>query len=148
MITVDQTPPNAAAPTAHGSGRMSTAMRAGPGAAGSRTEASHPLLRNVVPVEVAPVIAGARSQSDAVHAGAEVRVFAAGTRRLLATRFVDTGSGYDAQSDMPVHIGLASMAPVDVGVTVPTGTARSVTRVRTVSPAAYAGRWLTVRARE
>ena len=42
----------------------------------------------------------------ALRAGAEVRIDAAGTRRLLGTRLVDTGSGYNAQNYMAVHFGL------------------------------------------
>ena len=57
----------------------------------------------------------------ATRAGAEVRVYAAGTRRLLGTRLVDTGSGYDAQSDVPVHVGLPSAGRVDVEVIWPSG---------------------------
>jgi hypothetical protein len=79
-------------------------------------------------------------------AGAEVRVYAAGTRTLLATRWVDAGSGYDAQSDMPVHVGLTSMKPVDVEVTTLVAGTRVKTMVRRVSPATYAKRALLVRA--
>jgi hypothetical protein len=68
----------------------------------------------------------------AIPAGAELRVFAAGTQRLLATRLVDAGSGYNAQSDAPVHIGLATTAPVDVEVTWPAAGQRVVTRERGV----------------
>ena len=40
--------------------------------------------------------------------------------RLLGARLVDAGSGYDAQSDMPVHVGVpAGVARVDVQVIVP-----------------------------
>ena len=60
--------------------------------------------------------------------GAEVRVYAAGTRTLIGTRLVDTGSGYDAQNDMPVHVGLGSVPKVDVEVTWPGGGRRGVTR--------------------
>ena len=49
------------------------------------------------------------------RAGAEVRVYAAGTRRLLAMRLVDTGSGYNAQSVMPVT-SASQRRPVDVEV--------------------------------
>ncbi len=148
---VDQTPPNVLALTAShgvqwadvdGDGALDLAL------AGSRTEASHPVLRNVVSPDVARrslqvrVVNGA---GRALHAGAEVRVYAAGTRRLLGMRFVDSGSGYDAQSDTPVHFGLPSMASVDVEVTVPTGGSRKATVIRNVSPAAHAGRWLIVR---
>ena len=47
------------------------------------------------------------TRGRAILPGAEVRVFAAGTHRIIGTRLVDTGSGYDAQSVMPVHFGLA-----------------------------------------
>jgi hypothetical protein len=63
----------------------------------------------------------------ATRAGAEVRVYATGTRALLAMRLVDAGSSYDAQSDVPVHIGLASSADrVDVEVTWPAAGQRKV----------------------
>ncbi|MEO7520510.1 MAG: CRTAC1 family protein, partial [Gemmatimonas sp.] len=119
--------------------------------AGSRADASHPVLRNVLSPEVAKRSLHVRVL-DATGkfgiAGAEVRVFAAGTKRLLATRFTDAGSGYNAQSDAPVHFGLATMARVDVEVIVPTGKSRVSTVTRGVSPAAYARRWLVVRASE
>ena len=83
----------------------------------------------------------------ATAAGAEVRVYRAGSRVLLATRWVDAGSGYDAQSDMPVHIGLTSMQAVDVEVTRMVAGRRVTTIVRRVSPDAYAGRALVVPAR-
>ncbi len=82
------------------------------------------------------------ARGRAVHAGAEVRVFVAGTRTLLGARLVDTGSGYNAQSDMPVHFGLARLAPVDVAVTFLIGGKRTTTVVRRVRP----GRLVEVRA--
>jgi hypothetical protein len=80
-------------------------------------------------------------------AGAEVRLYVAGARRLLATRFTDSGSGYDAQSDMPVHFGLGTAARVDVEVSVPNGSARGTTDARGISPTSIAGHQLKVRAR-
>ncbi|MFN9310533.1 CRTAC1 family protein [Gemmatimonas sp.] len=81
----------------------------------------------------------------ATRAGAELRVFAAGSTRLLATALVDAGSGYDAQSDAPVHLGLPQGGRVDVEVTWPANGRRRVTLVRMV---AVNGREvLTVRAR-
>lgn len=68
----------------------------------------------------------------ATRAGAEVRVYAAGTRRLLALRLVDAGSGYDAQSDAPVAIGLPQSGRVDVEVTWPAAGTRRVVRRRGV----------------
>ena len=72
----------------------------------------------------------------AVRSGAEIRLYAAGTRRLLGTRLVDSGSSYDAQSDMPEHFGVGSEARVDVEVTWPSAGHRQVTRVRNVDTGA------------
>jgi hypothetical protein len=83
------------------------------------------------------------ARGRAIVPGAEVRVYAAGTRRLLGARLVDTGSGYNAQSAMPVHVGLGSAGRVDVEVTF-VGRGGRVTRVvRNVRP----GRVVNVRAR-
>jgi hypothetical protein len=80
-------------------------------------------------------------------AGSEVRLYAAGTRRLLGTRLVDSGSGYDAQSDMPVHFGLGELTTVDVEVTVPARGRRTVSRLANVDPRERAGRAVDVKAR-
>jgi len=52
-------------------------------------------------------------------AGAEVRLYAAGTKDVLGTRLVDTGSGYNSQNSMPLHFGLGARRMVDVEVIVP-----------------------------
>jgi hypothetical protein len=80
----------------------------------------------------------------ATRAGAEVRVFAAGTRRLLGTRLVDSGSGYNSQNVLPVHFGLPDVSPVDVEVTWSTGRGRVTMRRPSVDPAAWVGRALVV----
>jgi hypothetical protein len=64
----------------------------------------------------------------AIRAGAEVRVYTAGTRTLIATRLVDTGSGYNAQSDVPLHIGVGAAARVDVEAIFPRRGQRTVVR--------------------
>lgn len=65
--------------------------------------------------------------------GAEIRVFRAGTRRLVATRLVDAGSGYDAQAEGSVHIGVpAGITRVDVEVIYPIGGERRRTLRRGV----------------
>lgn len=96
----------------------------------------HAVLFNVLPPAVArrsvPVLVrDARGRAN--RAGAEVRVYAAGTRRLLATRLVDAGSGYDAQSDVPVHVGLNGTGRVDIEVTWPANGVRQVTRKNAVA---------------
>jgi hypothetical protein len=66
-------------------------------------------------------------QGRSTRAGAEVRLYEAGTRRLLGARIVDTGSGYNAQNDLSLHFGIASAVRVDVEVIWPGGT-RALTR--------------------
>ncbi len=92
---------------------------------GSRPDGMHLVLRNDLPATDAARGLHVRVLDAAGHAtlaGAEVRVFAAGSTRLLGARLVDAGSGYDAQSDMPVHVGVpAGVARVDVQLIVPRG---------------------------
>jgi imidazolonepropionase-like amidohydrolase len=72
------------------------------------------------------------SAGRATKAGAEVRVYRAGTRQLLGTRFVDTGSGYNAQNDMPVLFGFAADASVDIEVIWPAAGRRETSLTRNV----------------
>lgn len=88
---------------------------------GSRPDGMHFVLRNRFAqrfesgsVQVRVVNASGR----ATRQGAEVRLFKAGTRELIGMRVVDTGSGYNAQNDLPVHFGVGH-AFVDVEVTLP-----------------------------
>jgi hypothetical protein len=80
----------------------------------------HPLLRNTGEssgrgflVEVTD------AKGRLTKAGSEVRVFAAGSSRLLTAGIVDAGSGYCSQNAMPVHLGVprAWTGRVDVEVT-------------------------------
>jgi hypothetical protein len=82
----------------------------------------------------------------ATRAGAEVRVYATGTRTLLGTQLMDTGSGYNSQNDMPVHFGLAEAQRVDVEVIWPARGRRRLTRIRNVQPSRFAGSLLIVKA--
>jgi hypothetical protein len=79
--------------------------------------------------------------------GAEVRVFAAGTRRLLSSAVVDSGGSYCSQSVLPVHVGIPSDAPavVDVEVTVAVDGERRVTTVKKVDSHGKRGETLQVR---
>jgi hypothetical protein len=114
---------------------------------GARPDGMHLVLRNMLPAADARrslLVRVVNAAGRAVRAGAEVRVYAAGTRTLLGTRLVDSGSGYNAQNDLPVHIGLRTADRVDVEVTLPRP-GRPVTRVAGVNPADYRGRALVVR---
>jgi hypothetical protein len=62
---------------------------------------------------------------------------------MLGMRLVDSGSGYNAQSDLPVHMGLPDAGPVDVVVTWPARGTRREVRSAAVRPA---GQVMTIRA--
>lgn len=99
---------------------------------GSQPNGMHLLLRNMLPRSEARHAVSLRvldAHRHATLAGSEVRVYAAGTRRLIAARLVDSGSGYNAQDDIPVHVGIGSASRVDVDITRPAGDRRVVTRV-------------------
>jgi hypothetical protein len=81
----------------------------------------------------------------ATRAGAEVRVYVAGTRRIVGARLVDSGSGYVSQSVVPVHVGLGTATRVDIEVTSFTPAGRRVTRVAGVDPRRVKGRVLVVK---
>ena len=112
---------------------------------GARADGTHLVLRNMLAAPDAArglhvkVVDG---QGRSTRAGAEVRVYAAGTRRLLGARLVDSGSGYDAQSDLPVHVGVpGGVSRVDVQVILPRKGMRTPVWQRGVTP----GRTITVR---
>ena len=76
--------------------------------------------------------------------GAEVRLFDA-SGKLLATRQVVTGGGYNTQRAAPVNFGLAKLEPVRVEVTFMSKNGRKKQSVNSVSPAAYYGKSLVIR---
>jgi hypothetical protein len=81
-------------------------------------------------------------EGRATRPGAEVRIYEAGTKRLLGTRLVDTGSSYNAQSDIPLHFGIPAQGRVDIEVIWPGG---SRTPVRQPNVNAPSSRVVTVR---
>ena len=80
----------------------------------------------------------------ATQAGAEVRLYDS-TGRLLATRLVETGSGYGSQNAMPVHFGIAAPGLVDVEITFMSKRGRERQRVGRVDPKRFIGTAMTVR---
>ena len=85
------------------------------------------------------------AEGKANRAGAEVRVYRAGTNELLGAQVVDSGSGYNSQNVAPVHFGLPGHGRVDVEVVFPSGGRRDVTRETDVDPSSTAGNPLTIR---
>jgi hypothetical protein len=112
---------------------------------GSRPDGMHLVMRNMLPAPDAARGLHVRvvdSKGHATRAAAEVRVFAAGTTRLLGTRLVDSGSGYDAQNDMPVHVGVPpGVSRVDVQVIMPRNGVRTPIWQRGITP----GKTITLR---
>jgi hypothetical protein len=113
---------------------------------GSRTDGTHVIMRNLLLAADAGRGLHVRVvdlKGAATRAGSEVRVFAAGTTRLVGARLVDAGSGYDAQNDLPVHVGVPpGIARVDIQVIVPKGGKRVPTWLRGAAP----GKTVTIRA--
>jgi hypothetical protein len=115
--------------------------------AGATDTGMHHVLKNMTPYHRdarSLLIRVVDSLGNLTKAGAEVRVYEAGTRTLLGTRLLDTGSGYNTQSSLPVHIGLPTSGRVDIEVVFPGRGERSVTVVEGVDPDHYMGRPLTV----
>jgi imidazolonepropionase-like amidohydrolase len=101
---------------------------------GQRPDGMHFVLLNQLDVAARAIKVSVRDVNGrTTRAGAEVRVYEAGTRRVLATRLVDTGSGYNAQNDLVLTIGLPSIATVDVEVSWPAAGRRETTMVRNLS---------------
>ncbi|MFN8573857.1 MAG: CRTAC1 family protein [Gemmatimonadaceae bacterium] len=110
-----------------GDGRVELALT------GSRPDGMHLVFRNaVVNGNHALAVRVLDAKGRATLAGAEVRVYAPGTTRLIADGLVDGGSGYDAQNDAPVHLGVGTAARVDVRVTYPRAGKRITAVVRGV----------------
>lgn len=97
----------------------------------------HYLFKNRLPSSqawrsLAVMVVDARGR--ATKAGAEVRVYKAGARQLIASALVDTGGGYCSQNVAPVHLGTASQTRVDIEVTTMSKTGRRVTKQSGVDP--------------
>jgi hypothetical protein len=108
----------------------------------------HPIYRNLLPPKLAARSIQVRvldARGGQTQPGAEVRVFAAGTRKLLGMGLVDTGSGYCSQNVMPVHVGLATDGRVDVEVTSMTPAGRKTARTSKVTPGKLPKRVLVVK---
>jgi len=106
--------------------------------ANNNPKGSHALHRNLLPAAQraqAVQVTVLDEQGHATRAGAEVRVYAAGTRTLLGMGLVDSGGGYCAQNVAPVHVGLGRDGAVDIEVTTLTGLTRRVMRLAGVNPA-------------
>jgi hypothetical protein len=115
---------------------------------GARESGMHLLFQNLLRPEYARHALAVRvldGDGRATRPGALVRVYAAGTGTALGAAVVDSGSGYDSQSDLPVNFGLASSQPVDVEVLWPAGDRIVTVRMSGVDPEKHRGGVLEVR---
>ena len=114
---------------------------------GTRADGMHALLRNAraaAPDRRSLQVRVVDARGHARFAGGEVCAFATGASRRLACRLIDTGSGYNAQNDAPVHLAWQGDGRIDVVVT-PRQTGVAAVRASNVDPGAHVGRALVVR---
>jgi hypothetical protein len=107
----------------------------------------HPLWRNTSRMRgrsIAVEVTDANARRS--RAGSEVRAYRAGTRRMLSSALVDSGSGYCSQNEAPVHLGIADdwRGRVDIEVITFAGGTRHASIVRDVNPDDYRGRSLRI----
>ncbi|MEO7966692.1 MAG: CRTAC1 family protein [Gemmatimonadaceae bacterium] len=150
---VDETPPNVAALEADhgvqwmdydGDGDVDLALT------GVQPNGMHFLLRNDLAADAAQRSISVRvvdGKGHATRAGAVIRAYAAKTRRILATRLVDTGSGYDSQNDAAVQLGLPSLDAFDLEVVFPSGGRRLTATMRGVKLRDWTGKTITIHVR-
>jgi len=111
------------------------------------SSANHYVIRNALPPGQASrslKVMVLNEKGIHTRAGSEVRLFAAGSRQLLGTRLVETGSGYNAQSVVPVHFGVPGEGTVDVEITLMSTDGRKTVVVRDVDPRDHPGAVLVV----
>jgi penicillin G amidase len=104
--------------------------------ANNDAKGGHYLFRNLLPRSVARrslAVDVVDERGRHTRAGAEVRVYAAGTRRLISSGLVDTGGGYCSQNVMPIHVATAGATRVDIEVASMTKAGRRVTARRNQS---------------
>src|SRR5204862_7086695 len=97
--------------------------------ANNDAKGGHYLFRNLLPASHARqslAVDVVDERGRHTKPGAEVRVYVAGTRRLISSGLVDTGGGYCSQNVMPVHVATAGATRVDIEVTAMTKAGRQI----------------------
>jgi hypothetical protein len=114
---------------------------------GYTTKGGHFLFRNTLPesrkrrsLEVTVL----DSKGHWTRFGAEVRLYDA-SGKILGTRQVSTGGGYNSQSAIPLHFGLAKLEPVTVEVTFMSKQGQKKQTIKNVNPADFYGKTLVIR---
>ena len=114
---------------------------------GYTTVGGHFLFRNTLPDAVkqrslSVLVLDAKGHHT--RFGAEVRLFDT-SGKIIASRQVVTGGGYNTQRAAPVHFGLAKVETVTVEVTFMSKSGRKGQTVKNVKPADYHGKSLVIR---
>jgi hypothetical protein len=108
---------------------------------------SHYVFRNELPNPQASLkIQVLDSQGAYVMAGTEVRVYTSDTDELLGLRMLDTGSGYNSQNAMPVHVATGSHEAVDVEVRTMSVSGGTLKRLENLKVSEYFNSTLVIRA--
>jgi FG-GAP-like repeat/ASPIC and UnbV len=113
----------------------------------SKTMSRHTLLHNDLAAaqrKNALEVTVVDASGHYTRAGSEVRLYDQ-KGKLLATRLVATGDGYNSQGTQPVHFGVPANQPVTVEVTFLTKSGRVTQKVANVRPADYTGKTLVVK---
>ena len=114
---------------------------------GYGAKGGHFVFRNMLPAEAKKrslSVMVLDSKGRVTRFGAEVRLFdQAG--RIIASRQVPSGGGYNTQSAAPVHFGLARVEPLTVEVTFMSKSGRKKQTLKNVQPADYYGKSLVIR---
>lgn len=115
---------------------------------GALPDGMHHLLVNNLPKDLAGQslkVVVLDGKGHFTRAGSEVRLYKNGTKTLLGSSLMDTGSGYNSQNAMPVHFGLRGIKIVDVEVTVFVKGSRKSIFITNIKPEKYVGGSLVVK---
>jgi len=115
---------------------------------GAAPDSMHHLLRNKLADELANRslhILVLDEKGHYTRAGAEVRLFKAGSQELLGTNIFDTGSGYNSQNAAALHFGLPEDRPVDVEIATMSKDGRKTVRISNLDPKDYRGGRLIIK---
>jgi VCBS repeat protein/ASPIC/UnbV protein len=114
---------------------------------GYTTTGGHFLFRNTLPESVkrrSLTVTVLDAKGHWTRFGAEVRLYDA-SGKILGTRQVSTGGGYNSQSTIPLYFGLARLEPVTVEVTFMSKQGRKKQTIKNVDPAHFYGKALVIR---
>ena len=114
---------------------------------GYTTQGGHFLFRNTLPESVKKrslEVTVLDSKGHWTRFGAEVRLYDA-SGKILGTRQVSTGGGYNSQSDIPLHFGLARLEPITVEVTFMSAHGPKKQTLKNVNPSSFYGKTLVIR---